>query len=372
MSVTGSDPSGSNGSTPSGVASFAIYVSTDNGPFTLFATVTPSNPSALLHGPGRPHLRLLQHRDRQRGQRPADASSAQATVQILAPLTCQLDRGRHPQPAQHDRLVHRRHLQHADQLSAPSTASALTLTDNGSPNLITSAVTSRLVSGSTYQIGGLAGLTTAEGSYALTVNAAGIQDPYGNPGTGIALDLLADGHDPADQHGQHAAGHRRRPRASPSRSPAPTRTGRTAARRRASRRSPSTSRQTAGPSRLWRPSRPPARRPSSPARPATPTASTASRPTRPATSRPTPDSAQQTVQILAPVTVTSIAAVSPNPRTRPSRPSTSPSACRSTVSSLADRRRDPDRQRRPEPDHQRRHASPWSRARPTRSAAWPA
>ena len=43
------------------------------------------------------------------------------------------------------------------------TSSALTLTDNGGANLITSAVTVSLVSGSTYQISGLSGLTAAEG-----------------------------------------------------------------------------------------------------------------------------------------------------------------------------------------------------------------
>ena len=58
------------------------------------------------------------------------------------------------------------------------TTADLSLTDNGGPNLITitSAVTINLVSGSTYEIGGLSGLTTAEGTYMLTVNASGIQD----------------------------------------------------------------------------------------------------------------------------------------------------------------------------------------------------
>ncbi len=64
------------------------------------------------------------------------------------------------------------------------TASALTLTDNGNSNLITSAVTASLVSDSTYQINGLAGLTAAQGNYTLTVNAADIQDPNGNSGSG--------------------------------------------------------------------------------------------------------------------------------------------------------------------------------------------
>ena len=70
--------------------------------------------------------------------------------------------------------------------AATFTTADLTLTDNGGPNLITSAVTISLVSGttSTYQIGGLSGLTTAEGTYVLTVDAAGIQDQVGNAGTG--------------------------------------------------------------------------------------------------------------------------------------------------------------------------------------------
>ena len=37
------------------------------------------------------------------------------------------------------------------------TSTALTLTDDGGPNLITGSVSISLVSGSTYQIGGLAG-----------------------------------------------------------------------------------------------------------------------------------------------------------------------------------------------------------------------
>ena len=61
---------------------------------------------------------------------------------------------------------------------------ALTLTDNGGPNLITSAVTITQESGSTYQIGGLTGLTSAEGSYSFSVSAAFLDDQYGNPGTG--------------------------------------------------------------------------------------------------------------------------------------------------------------------------------------------
>lgn len=45
-----------------------------------------------------------------------------------------------------------------------------------------------LVSGTKYRISGLGGFTTAEGTYVLTVSAAGIQDPYGNTGVGADSD----------------------------------------------------------------------------------------------------------------------------------------------------------------------------------------
>ena len=68
---------------------------------------------------------------------------------------------------------------------ATLTWQVLSLTLNGGPNLITSSnITITPVAGSTYDVNGLAGLTTAEGTYSLTVNAAGIADSYGNPGSG--------------------------------------------------------------------------------------------------------------------------------------------------------------------------------------------
>jgi hypothetical protein len=66
------------------------------------------------------------------------------------------------------------------------TTSALTLTDNGGPNLITNAVSVTLESGSTYQISGLSSLTGAEGSYVLTVTGADIKSSSGSAGFGSA------------------------------------------------------------------------------------------------------------------------------------------------------------------------------------------
>jgi hypothetical protein len=65
------------------------------------------------------------------------------------------------------------------------TAGALVLTDDGSSNLINSSVDITLVAGttSTYAIGGLTGLTGAQGLYTLVVSAAGIKNQDGVAGT---------------------------------------------------------------------------------------------------------------------------------------------------------------------------------------------
>jgi uncharacterized membrane protein len=71
----------------------------------------------------------------------------------------------------------------------------LSLSLNGGPNLITptSGITLTLVSGDTYQIGGLAALTSADGVYLLTVNPGVAEDPYGNASTGTLSDNWANG-----------------------------------------------------------------------------------------------------------------------------------------------------------------------------------
>ena len=62
----------------------------------------------------------------------------------------------------------------------------LTLTRNGGPNLITSAVTVQPVSPTVYRIANFNWVVGQEGSYVFTVNAAGIADAAGNAGTGAA------------------------------------------------------------------------------------------------------------------------------------------------------------------------------------------
>ena len=62
--------------------------------------------------------------------------------------------------------------------------SSLSLTLNGGPNVINSSVTITQDSPTTFTIGGLSTLTTTNGNYALTVNAASVKDFFNDTGTG--------------------------------------------------------------------------------------------------------------------------------------------------------------------------------------------
>ena len=112
-------------------------------------------------------------------------TSAQATFTIApAPLTITSVSAVTPNPR--NTAVSNINVTFSEPIITSSlTAGALTLTDDGGSNLITGAVTLTLVSGSTYQIGGLAGLTTAQGEYTLTVNAADLQNSIGGAGAGL-------------------------------------------------------------------------------------------------------------------------------------------------------------------------------------------
>ncbi len=207
ITVTGSDPSGANGSTPSGVASYAIFESKDNGAFTLFATVTPASPSASFTGQAGNTYGFYSVATDNAGNVQATPAAAQTTVSVLSPLAAISITAIAPNPRNIPISTAQVAFNQPVNL-ATFTSSALTLTDNGGSNLITSAVTISLVSGSTYQISGLSGLTSNNGNYALTVNSADIQDTYGNPGSGtIKTTWLMDTTPPTSHVNALAARH---------------------------------------------------------------------------------------------------------------------------------------------------------------------
>jgi RHS repeat-associated protein len=85
-------------------------------------------------------------------------------------------------------------------IASTFTWQAISLTLNGGPNMITSAVTVSLVSGNTYQINGLSTLTSAEGTFILTLNEAEIEAQNGLTGTGsLSTSWLMDSTAPISQ-----------------------------------------------------------------------------------------------------------------------------------------------------------------------------
>ena len=182
VSVTGTDPAGSNGSTPSKIKSFAIYVSKNGGVYSLLATVTPGNPSTLFTGQVGNTYGFYSVATDNAGNEQATPSSAQQTVQILSALSVNSFTPVSPNPR--NTYVSSIDVTFSEPINTSSLVTgALTLTDDGGPNLINSGVSLSLISGNTYAIGGLMGLTAAQGDYTLTVNSADIKDQNGIAGT---------------------------------------------------------------------------------------------------------------------------------------------------------------------------------------------
>ena len=166
----------------SGIASYNIYVSDDGGPFTEFQAGATATSATFTGQVGHTYGFYSVAIDNVGNIQPTPAS-AQQTIQIVVPLTIVSigQVGANPRNSAVSTIS-------VGLSEAPGPQSfnyeALTLSDNGGPNLITSAVTVTLSATDSYVIGGLGALTAAEGEYTLTVNAADILDPYGNPGIG--------------------------------------------------------------------------------------------------------------------------------------------------------------------------------------------
>jgi len=96
VSVTGSDPTPAGG-TPSGIASYAIYVSMNGGDFTLFTTVPATNPSALFTGQAGNTYGFYSVATDNAGNVQPTPTAAQRTVQILSSTLFSLSRRSHPE-----------------------------------------------------------------------------------------------------------------------------------------------------------------------------------------------------------------------------------------------------------------------------------
>jgi hypothetical protein len=183
--------SGQEDSGGSGIASYNVYVSDDGGPFTGFKIDTTATSAAFTGQVGHTYAFYSIATDNVGNAQPAP-SAPQATTEVVSPLTITSGTSISPNPRN---LAVSEVGVSLSELASPAGFSdqALTLIDNGGPNLITSAVTVTPTTGTSYTISGLSGLTAAEGEYTLTVSAADISDPYGYSGTGtLSISWLMD------------------------------------------------------------------------------------------------------------------------------------------------------------------------------------
>ncbi|MGP0065832.1 MAG: hypothetical protein ACLQGP_19795 [Isosphaeraceae bacterium] len=178
----------------SGIAFYNIYVSDDGGPYTPFLLDTTETSATFTGQFGHTYSYYSEATDNVGNvEAPPGAPEAQTTVVMaltaVGPAT----------PNPRNTPVSTIDLAFNEPVNLSTfTDFDLTLAVNGGPNLITSAVTVMPVSGSTYQIGGLAGLTTTSGQYTLTVNAKGIADLSGNLGSNsLSTSWLMDTTPPA-------------------------------------------------------------------------------------------------------------------------------------------------------------------------------
>jgi hypothetical protein len=175
--------SGSDGQGP-GIATYNVYVSDDGGAFTLWQPDTSQSAATYTGQVGHTYGFFSVATD-ELGLVQPSPTSAQATTEVISALSISSIAAVSPNPR--NTAVSSIDVTFSEPIDIATLATgALTLTDDGGANLINSGVTLSLVSGttSTYAIGGLAGLTAAQGQYTLTVNAADIDDQYGNPGSG--------------------------------------------------------------------------------------------------------------------------------------------------------------------------------------------
>jgi RHS repeat-associated protein len=175
--------SGSDDPEGSGIASYDVYVSDDGGPFTLWQHGTMQTQADYTGVVGHTYGFYSVAADNI-GNIEAMPGAAEAETTIVSTLTLTSISPVSPNPRNIPVSAINVTFRESVDLST-FTPADLTLTNNGGPNLITGGVTISLLSGSTYRIGGLAALTKGDGNLTLTVDAKGIRDQDGNPGTNV-------------------------------------------------------------------------------------------------------------------------------------------------------------------------------------------
>ena len=156
--------------------------------------MTPANPSASFTGQAGHTYGFYSIATDNAGNVQPTPTAAQQTVQIVSALSVTSIAAVSPNPR--NTAVSTIDVTFSEPINpAPSPPPRLTLTDNGDAVTVTSASRFASVSGTTYQINGLAGFTKARRQLHADRERRRHPGPERQPRLGIALDLVADGHD---------------------------------------------------------------------------------------------------------------------------------------------------------------------------------
>ena len=174
--------SGTDNSGGSGLAKYSVYVSDNGAAFTPLVTETTETSTTYTGTIGHTY-RFYSVAIDNVGNIEGVPGVADATTTVVAILSVSSVASVAPNPR--NAAISSINVTFSTTINAATLAIAdVTLTRNGGANLLTGAQSIGFVSGNTYRVNNLSGLTGIDGTYVLTVNASGILDTFGLPGAG--------------------------------------------------------------------------------------------------------------------------------------------------------------------------------------------
>ena len=166
----------------SGLAKYSVYVSDNGAAFAPLVTETTETSATYIGTIGHTY-RFYSVASDNVGNIEGVPGVADATTTVVAILSVSSVAAVAPNPR--NATVSSIDITFSTAINAATLATAdVTLTRNGGANLLTGVQSIGFVSGNTYRVNNLSGLTGVDGTYVLTVNASGILETFGLPGVG--------------------------------------------------------------------------------------------------------------------------------------------------------------------------------------------
>ncbi len=179
VSWSGTDDTGG-----SGIASFTIEVAVDGGPYKVWLQDTALTSATYTAQTGSHTYSFISQATDAAGNVEAMHSKADATTRVVPPLSVSTITAISPNPR--NSSVSSVQVTFSSAIDTTSfSAAALSLTDNGNAVTLKGGLSIILDSGTTYEINGLGAYTGAGGTYVLAISAAKLKDASEVAGSGM-------------------------------------------------------------------------------------------------------------------------------------------------------------------------------------------